>query len=420
MNEDDIYRSSSQYRYWSFTPEALASLRSSTNSAAAARVRAAIKRSRNKTTEQQNGNGAPNGTAKGRTNGHEAESDVDCLTVEEEAKLVQFYCTLCLQMSDSFDFPVPMNVKATAVQFIKRFYLTNSPMTYHPKQIMPAALFLATKTENYYVPLAKYAKGIRKTSEADILAPEFLITQALRFTFDVRHPHRALKGVLMELTGLAAGDTGMLLPGNNQEFASSSSALRNAIASLPRPSKDIPTAIDARLARAYDVAKNTLAGAALLTDAYFLYTPAQIGLAALRSADRVLTDWYLGTKFAGATLATTSSSNDAATSGPKFIDPPAALSKLLATLDALAQLLGAYRSGGEAREECVRIDRKLYRCRNPEKVDLVGLNRAVKREGKSSAGAEGGEGVTESAAKRRKLEREKREDDDVFGGDLKR
>ena len=79
-------------------------------------------------------------------------------------------------------------------------------MTYHPKQIMPSALFLSTKTENHYTALKSFASKFPKTTPDDVIAPEFLVTQGLRFTFDVRHPHRGLEGGFMELLALASGD----------------------------------------------------------------------------------------------------------------------------------------------------------------------------------------------------------------------
>lgn len=289
-------------------------------------------------------------------------------------------------------------------------------MTYHPKQIMPSTLFLATKTENYYVPLAKFARGIKKTTEADILAPEFIITQALRFTFDVRHPHRALKGAVMELVALRAG-TGILPPPppsikTEQRAKKGPGEWKKEMEKLPR-GKEVPGNTEARINRAYDVAKRTLGQAAILTDAYFLYTPSQICFAALYMADRPLTLFYLATKFPEARLAESPWSSEAAF---QFVETPSTLAKLLRVLEDLAQLLGSYRTGKEARDECVRIDKKLYQCRNPEKMDLVGLNKAVKRDG-----AVDGQ-VSESAAKRRRLEREneRREGEELFGGELEK
>jgi cyclin H len=70
-------------------------------------------------------------------------------------------------------------------------------MTFHPTYILKTALFFATKVENYYIPLNKFADAIEKMKPEDVLASEFLLIQGLKFTFDVRHPFRALEGVVM-------------------------------------------------------------------------------------------------------------------------------------------------------------------------------------------------------------------------------
>lgn len=111
MTEDDVYRTSTQYRLWSFTPESLASLRSMTNSLAADRVRAAIKRLR-----QSQSSGADASTAdEDRGQGGEAEQTqvqnvVDCLSIEEEKKLVGYYCSRAMELADFCDFPTNVRV----------------------------------------------------------------------------------------------------------------------------------------------------------------------------------------------------------------------------------------------------------------------------------------------------------------------
>ncbi len=59
------------------------------------------------------------------------------------------------------------------------------------------------------------------------------------------------------------------------------------------------------------------------------------------------------------------------------------------------------------------LSKKLKKCRNPEKIDLVGLQKA-KREGE--------EGNDEKIVKKRKLEREQstKEGEDLFGPELKK
>lgn len=95
MTEDEIYRTSTQYRLWSFTPETLASLRATTNAAAADGVRDAFRNLNLKTSESENV----------RENG-----EVDCLTIEEEQKIVDYYCRRTLDFVDFCEYPTNVKV----------------------------------------------------------------------------------------------------------------------------------------------------------------------------------------------------------------------------------------------------------------------------------------------------------------------
>ncbi|KAI9818386.1 MAG: hypothetical protein M1827_000444 [Pycnora praestabilis] len=397
MTEDDVYRASTQYRLWSFTSDSLASLRKTTNSNTAGRVRVAIKRARESQTSTpipSSGNTSDNGVPGRSVSGDGKESDIECLTVEEEQKLVGFYCAQAIKLAKFCDFPT--NVTATAVQYLRRFYLSNSPMTYHPKSIMLSTVFLSTKTEHHYSSLKSFASKCNQLPE-DVIAPEFLVTQGLRFTFDVRHPGRGLEGGFMELIAMVDG-TGQSLLGDTR----SSKQLQEAIINVEGlggvgVTKTVENTRE-RIQRAHGKAKEKLKNEALLTDAYFLYTPSQIWLAALFLIDEPLFFFYISTKF------------------PPSSTPSSLKPKVITTIRTCASLLSSctvsVESSKEEKKELTRIDKKLYHCRNPEKMDLVGLNKAQKREGDVAEGE-----VDEKAAKKRKLERETRqkEVDDVFG-----
>lgn len=318
-------------------------------------------------------------------------------------------------------------------------------MSYHPKSIMICALFLATKTDNYYLSLRSFAEKIPNASMEDIIAPEFLLTQGLRFTFDVRHPFRALEGGIMELSAISQGE-GLTGPHHPDKKASE---LQRTLQSLPQvPSTDPskPVSLSNRIAKAHHETREILKTAAQMTDAYFLYTPPQIWLAAFLLADRPLAEFYLDTKLG------TSSATDTTENAPA--EKQQALSalrmKLTSVLSSCSDLLSSYPStqsnADPARmKNLKRIDKKLYHCQNPEKVDLVGLNRAQKRQGSAAAAGmttgvtsapptpagedrsqpQGGKTADEDAelqraAKKRKLERERfeKEGADVFGGEL--
>ncbi|KAL8936652.1 MAG: hypothetical protein Q9211_004085 [Gyalolechia sp. 1 TL-2023] len=377
MTEDEIYRTSTQYRLWSFTPETLASLRATTNTTAAGCVRDAF---RNLELNPKEG-------GKIEDNG-----EVDCLTIEEEQKIVGYYCLRTLDFVDFCEYPT--NVKATAVQYLKRFYLSNSPMTYHPKEIMPTAVYLAMKSEDNFHYVKSFAEKLQNISTEDILAPEFLLTQGLRFTFDIRHPFHGLEGGFMELLAFTngKGQGGPWIEKSPKE-------LREDMMGIdPVPGSSMKATsvkeLVSRIQNAHGKAKEILKTSALLTDAYFLYTPSQIWLSTLLMADRPLARFYIDTKIP-------------ATANMK--------PKLWTVLESCAGMLRsspAAQPDKEEKKELKRIDKKLAKCRNPQKMDLVGMNQAQKRDPDQN-----GSGLDENVAKKRKLEREKsmKESEDLFG-----
>ncbi|KAK5709537.1 hypothetical protein LTR17_019691 [Elasticomyces elasticus] len=370
LNEDDLYRTSSQYRLWSFSPESLAALRQKTHSLAIARA-------------QQY---ALDKTA------------LDCLTLEECLRLVQRYLDQIRTTNDHFKWPV--TVKATAVQYLARFYLSNSPITYPPKEIYKTVLFLAGKTEGTHMKLSEYGRRI-STPVEEIMAPEYKVMQALRFTLDVRQPYRGLKGVLMELLNLAEGKVGEV----DGVVTDRAEALQEEMLGLEAPTNEaatkwrMPTSgnveikhITDRVNAAYSAARTILDGPALLTDAYFLYTPSQLLLASLQIADPPLTNFYLRTKL------------------PLHSD---LRPKILATISTCAELLESYSPTQILSKDArAALEMKLEGCRDPSTRDLVGAHAVAKRGGDDSE--------AEEKARRKKAAREKlaRDGEDLFGPSL--
>ncbi|KAL5360411.1 cyclin-like protein [Aspergillus floccosus] len=410
MIEDDFYRASSQFRLWSFTETSLASLRAKTNANASERVRAALRRARE---ARQSATPSAAGTPSEDQAQQSQPPEIECLTAEEELLLVRYYCEQIIQLGEAYKPPLPTIVRSTAIQYLRRFYLTNSPMTYHPKTIMPCALFLATKTDNCYISLRDFAAAIPgDATEDDIIAPEFLVMQSLRWAFDVRHPFRGLEGGIMELAATAQGlaQPAPHLPHQTPDL------LRQRLLALPAPSPAPATtpSVSDRIARAHHATREILKSAAQMTDAYFLYTPAQIWLAAFLIADRPLAEFYLETKIGGA---------PGEAIPPPFIEMR---TKLLVTLENCVRLLQSYTSTDwasdpEQKKNIRRIGKKLYHCQNPEKVNLAGQKRipaAAAAAAAAAAGSGGEAGTSESEmerlAKKRKLEQQK----DIFGGEL--
>lgn len=63
-----------------------------------------------------------------------SSKDVLFLTADEELLLVRHYLTKVVQLCGHFRFPE--EVEATATTYIKRFYLMNTVMDWHPKNVM--------------------------------------------------------------------------------------------------------------------------------------------------------------------------------------------------------------------------------------------------------------------------------------------
>lgn len=122
MTEDEIYRTSTQYRLWSFTPKSLHSLRSKTNSLAAEGVLTAIctaadlgKAVAKADSKEANSSGVKSSPPP-LVQAPQALQEVECLTVEEEQKLVGFYCIKAMEFADFCDFPTNVKVYPSIIK----------------------------------------------------------------------------------------------------------------------------------------------------------------------------------------------------------------------------------------------------------------------------------------------------------------
>lgn len=274
-------------------------------------------------------------------------------------------------------------------------------MTYPPKEIYKTVLFLACKTENTHMTLSEYARKI-STDPEQVLAPEYKVMQGLRFTLDVKHPSRGLKGVLMELLNLAEGLVGPVDGADEQD----GKTLQQELMGLSFPLQDNKTQwgppasgtmdakhLESRIQAAYHSARSLLDSPALLTDVYFLYTPSQLVHAAMLLVDEPLTSFFLSTKL------------------------PMSLPmrpKILATLRSCAEMLQSFDQGAVlSKDQRAELEKKLERCRDPSTRDLVKAFAAMRQDGEDGK-------MDEDVAQKRKAEREKvqKEGDDLFGPSL--
>lgn len=221
--EDERYRQSSQYRLWSFTPASLQELRSKTNSLAKEQIAPRLP----------------------------SDPAPDFLTPEEEIELTKFFTVELIRAAQFCE--LPTEIRATAAIFLRRFYITNSIMTYPATDLLKTSMFFGCKAEGFFYKLGAFSEKFPNTTGEQILAGEFLLCQGIRFAFDVRHPFRALEGAILELR------------------------------------KRLPDE-ESRVNRAHARAREILKFSPLLTDAYFHYSPSQIMMAAVSMADHGLVD----------------------------------------------------------------------------------------------------------------------------------
>ena len=252
ITNDELYRRSTQYRFWSFTKDELIDLRTKVNR----KGELSFKR-RIDSLDKDNCALILKYVADGDgddpdTNGFKK------ITLEEEREIVLYYARKCHVLAKFFNFS--SQVRLSAVSFLLRFYLVHSIMDYYPQQIMYTCLFLSGKSENHFIGIKNFSNAIPKTSPESILQYEYLILDTMRFTLMCHHPLRPLYGFYLDI--------------------------QNVLIKLDFN----------RLCKDYEASK-TIIEESIFTDAQFLYTPPQIALAALYIVDDVVCMRYLMRKF---------------------------------------------------------------------------------------------------------------------------
>lgn len=126
LTEDDLYRSSTQYRNWSFTRAQLAEQRLRINVQATERVKANLARVRaQRAQDAVDNDGAASGVDKENgsgtsgantpNSGMQTATEVNCLTAEEELKIVDEFCERAIALGNHYSFP--LNVVVCSIYY---------------------------------------------------------------------------------------------------------------------------------------------------------------------------------------------------------------------------------------------------------------------------------------------------------------
>eukprot|EP00934_Nitzschia_sp_Nitz4_P009241 Nitzschia sp. Nitz4//scaffold1_size375055//366965//368122//NITZ4_000345-RA/size375055-processed-gene-0.474-mRNA-1//-1//CDS//3329541252//9231//frame0 len=202
----------------------------------------------------------------------ETPEGVPYLSSEEEALLVSFYASKLPSLIGPLA-QVPRlrresKVPATAAMLLRRFYLSNSVMMHDPKVIMVAAAFLASKVEDAMTDVRYLEEGTNllsaPVSSAEIIPAEINLLSGVNFELFCFHPYKAVLSITEDMRTYLKSEKGCSLvtfPNNNQR---------------PIVGQDLKPMHDAAQLIVNDV---------VVSDIPLLYTPGQIGLAALMVAN---------------------------------------------------------------------------------------------------------------------------------------
>ncbi|ORY77699.1 cyclin-like protein [Protomyces lactucae-debilis] len=236
-----VYQESSQFQRWHFEPEELTQKRQAVNLAAIDTC-------------------TTNLALETELSGKQPAKPADFPNWEEELLHVNFYARKLSDTADVFD--LPPHLRATAAQYLKRFYLMRSVLQYHPKSIMITCLFLATKTCEHYVPLDTFATKL-KTSKEAIIQHEFEISSTILFDYVHWSAYRPLHGFVLDMERFCAEE---------------------------------PKIFELKaISQAHSAAK-ALISSCLWSDLPFLHAPSHLALAALLAVAEELVTGYLAAK----------------------------------------------------------------------------------------------------------------------------
>ncbi|KAI8394583.1 Cyclin, N-terminal domain [Nakaseomyces glabratus] len=318
LTDDDLYRHSSQFRLWSFTPDKLLQKRTETNARAVVVIEEKLRAFKEKHKDELTPDVAK-----------VIDSKATPITTEEELKLVNFYAQKVQVIAQKMS--LPTEVVATSISFFRRFFLENSVLEVEPKDIVHTTIFLACKSENYFISVNSFAEKAKATKET-ILKYEFKLLETLKFTLMNHHPYKPLHGFFLDIQKTLHGKIDLKYMG-----------------------------------KIYEKCKKRITEA-LLTDAVYFYTPPQITLATLMIEDEALTTRYLELKFHGQDAQTTDDTTDKSHSIHHIN-----FERLLSVVQSCKEILE--KPITISVQEAKGIMAKIYYCENPE-----GLLNRLKRE----------------------------------------
>ncbi|OWZ24074.1 Cyclin-H [Phytophthora megakarya] len=120
---------------------------------------------------------------------------LEFLSPEQETLLREFYEEKIQESCSAQFLRTSDKVKCCAMLLFKRFYLSNSVMEFHPKYLVPTAIYVAGKVEEQYMSVDTVADQLH-VDHKFIIGHEMILLEGVRFQLIMYHPFRTLLGFL--------------------------------------------------------------------------------------------------------------------------------------------------------------------------------------------------------------------------------
>ncbi|CAH0475694.1 unnamed protein product [Peronospora belbahrii] len=120
---------------------------------------------------------------------------LEFLSPEQETLLRAFYEEKIQESCSAQFLRTSDKVKCCAIMLYKRFYLSNSVMEFHPKHLVPTAIYVAGKVEEQYISVDTVADQLH-VDHKFIIGHEMILLEGVRFHLIMYHPFRTLLGFL--------------------------------------------------------------------------------------------------------------------------------------------------------------------------------------------------------------------------------
>ena len=194
------------------------------------------------------------------------------VTPQEQSLLIAFYASKLPSLIGPLA-QVPRlrrdaKVTATAALLFRRFFLSNSVMLFDPKAIMVAAAFLGSKAEDATSDVRYLEEGTKlmnaPVTAADIISAELALLSGINFDLLCFHPYKAVLAFTEDLRTYLKSEKGRSL-----------AQFRNG-ENRPVVGQDLKPM--------HDMARKMIDDA-IVSDVPLLYSPGQVGLAALMVAN---------------------------------------------------------------------------------------------------------------------------------------